>query len=76
MRTIQVKDSDRYGDYYSIFNKVKVYVGETKAEHDAKRKEEYDLYIIERNRYREDVFMGYSGFDQSPDKAVEWDEVV
>jgi len=49
MRTIQVKDSDRYGDHCSIFNKVKVYVGETKAEHDRQRKEEYDSYILNRD---------------------------
>lgn len=59
MTTIQVKDGDWLAEIYG-WNKVEVYVGETKAEHMAKRKHEYDMYIYNRD-------MGYSGFDEYPE---------
>jgi hypothetical protein len=63
MRTITVKDGDWLAEMYG-WNKVKVYVGETKAEHLARRKHEYDLIIYNRENK-------YSGFDDEPDR--EWD---
>lgn len=57
MTQILVKDSDWYKEAYNMPDTVTVYVGETRAEHMAKRKHEYDLYIYNRD-------MGYSGFDE------------
>lgn len=62
MTQIQVKDSQWYKDVYGMVDRVKVYVGETKAEHDARYKHEYDKYIEAR-------YMGYSGFDEHPDET-------
>lgn len=60
MKTIEVKDSEWYRAVYDMPNKVRVYVGETKAEHEARRKAEYDKIMINRE-------MGYSGFDEHND---------
>lgn len=67
MTQIEVKDSTWYREAYGM-NKIRVFVNETKAEHDAKRKHEYDLYIYNRD-------MGYAGFDEHPDSEPEkeWD---
>jgi hypothetical protein len=59
MKTIQVKDGDWLAEAYG-WNRVKVYVGETKAEHEARRKHEYDLIIYNRDNR-------YSGFDEFPE---------
>ena len=60
MRTITVKDSQWYRTAFNMPQKVTVYVNETKAEHMAKRKHEYDMYIYNRDN-------GYSGFDEFPE---------
>ena len=64
MTTIHVKDSEWFRDLYNMPNKVTVYIGETKAEHLRRRKEEYDLIIYNRENK-------YSGFDDEPER--EWD---
>jgi len=66
MRTIHVKDSEWYRVAFNMPNKITVYVNETKAEHMARRKAEYDKLI-------EDRHMGYLGFDEH--NQNDWDEV-
>lgn len=64
MTQIQVKDSQWYRVAFNMPQKVTVYIGETKAEHMKRRKEEYDLIIFNREHR-------FSGFDDEPER--EWD---
>ena len=60
MGKIIVKDSQWYLDLYPGMSEVKVYVNETKAQHDARVKKE-------NRKHAYDLYMGYSGYDEHPD---------
>lgn len=67
MTQIKVKDSEWYREAFDMPKRIHVYIGETRAEHKARK-------AREQAKNEDDRYYGYSGYDEfndQPDRL--WD---